>query len=154
MALDVMRALTKTKGEALRVFRNRILSILRSASTQTSNNAAADPNITATCQSLKSAIHNLIDFVSNNQSEITVMEYAGRDFAVSLAHIYIGALLLEQAVATQNISDCVVARNWTLTRDMCPVMTMHKSNMYRLQKGNDSYELVFEGYAPQDTIVP
>merc|ERR1719510_2242309 len=51
MALDVMRALTKTKGEALRVFRNRILSILRSASTQTSS---ADPNITATCQSLKS----------------------------------------------------------------------------------------------------
>ena len=153
MALDVMRALTKTKGEALRVFRNRILSILRSASTQASNNSA-DPNITATCQSLKSAIHNLIDFVSNNQSEITVMEYAGRDFAVSLAHIYIGALLLEQAVATQNISDCVVARNWTLTRDMCPVMTMHQSNMYRLQKGKDSYDLVFEGYDPQDTIVP
>ena len=82
------------------------------------------------------------------------MEYAGRDFAISLAHIYIGALLLEQAIATQNSSDSVVARNWTLTRDMCPVMTMHKSNMYRLQKGNDSYDLVFEGYVPQDTIVP
>merc|ERR1719510_814613 len=83
MALDVMRALTKSKGEALRVFRKRILKAIQDASKST------DPNITASSYNLELAVRNLIDFCSQMQENIVAMEYAGRDFAQSLANIYI-----------------------------------------------------------------
>ena len=91
----------------------------------------------------------------NNFLRWCVCIYIGRDFAQSLANIYIAALLLEQALAKpQNKLDAVLARNWTITRELCPVMTFHKSNVYRLQKGSDSYDMVFENYDPQDTVIP
>ena len=71
-ALDVMRALTKSKGEALRVFRKRILKAIQDASKST------DPNITASSYNLELAVRNLIDFCSQMQENIVAMEYAGK----------------------------------------------------------------------------
>ena len=141
MALDVMRAMAKTKGEALRAFKNRVSNILQIAS------KSNDPAVTTALQSVKSALFGLIDFTSQNQSELSVMEMAGRDFAVSLAHIYIGSLLIEHALATGNELDAITARQWTISRDMCPVVTKSKANAYRLQReGNHIQALAFEGY--------
>ena len=67
-----MRALTKSKGEALRVFRKRILKAIQDASKST------DPNITASSYNLELAARNLIDFCSQMQENIVAMEYAGK----------------------------------------------------------------------------
>ena len=142
MALDVLRAMAKTKGEALRAFKNRVSNILQLAG------KSNDPAITTALQFVKSALYGLIDFTSQNQSEVSVMEMAGRDFAFSLAHIYVGSLLMEHALATGNDLDAITARQWIISRDMCPVVTNQKANAYRLQReGNHIRELAFEGYS-------
>ena len=94
---------------------------------------------------------NLIDFVSSNQD---ILEHAGRDFAISLANIYIAALLIEQALSTQNKMDAITARNWTITRELCLVNHGQKTNIYRLLKSKDSFDIVFENYDREDAIIP
>lgn len=142
-----MRAMTKTKGEALKAFKNRVLTAIEAAT------RCNDANITAAAQAVKIALYGLIDFAAQNQSNIAVMELAGRDFAFSLAHIYIGSLLIVHAIETNNHMDAVTACQWTQTRDMAPVVTMQKCNAYRRQ-GNDMRAMVFENYDEQETLVP
>ena len=132
------RALKKTKGDALRAFQNRVSSTLELAGQ--SNNAA----IVTALQSTSSGLYGLIDFAS--KSELAEMEMAGRDFAFSLAHIYIGSLLIEHALYTGQLLDAVTARQWTISRDMCPVSTQQKANSYRLQREADHIKnMTFEG---------
>ena len=137
----LFRALKKTKGEALRAFKNRVSSTLQLAKSQSN-----DPAILTALQSTTSALYGLIDFASQNQSELAVMEMAGRDFAFSLAHIYISSLLIEHAIYTGQLSDAVTARQWVISRDMCPVSTQQKTNSYRLQREADHIKnMTFEG---------
>ena len=145
MALDVLRALSKSKGESIRVFRKRVLSVIGSAA------KSSDSNIDQASRNLQIAITNLIDFVSSNQD---ILEHAGRDFAISLANIYIAALLIEQALSTQNKIDAITARNWTITRELCLVNHGQKTNIYRLLKSKDSFDIVFENYDREDAIIP
>ena len=43
---------------------------------------------------------------------LTLPQAAARDLSVSLAHVYIGALLVEQAVHSQHPGDVVAAGDW------------------------------------------
>lgn len=141
MALDVLRALSKSKGVALRAFKTRVSVILQESS------KSNDASITYAAQQVKVALLSLIDFAAQNQLEPAVMEIAARDFTLSMAHIYIGSLLIEQALHSQHKMDAIVARQWALTRDMCPVDTMQKANGYRLQReGSQIMDMVFENY--------
>ena len=140
-ALDVLRALKKTRGEALRSFKNRVANILQRAS------KSNDSSITTAMQAIQVALHGLIDFASQNQSELAVMEMAGRDFAFSLAHIYIGSLLIEHALVTGELLDAVTARQFCISRDLCIVTTQQKSNSYRLQREAEHIRnMTFEGH--------
>ncbi len=150
MALDVMRAMAKTKGQAFSAFNKRVWSIVDDV-TKNSN----DDNIKSATEALKSALRGLIDFMKNNQSEAAIMEVAGRDFAFTLAHIYIGALLLEQAQGSGDKMDAVTALQWTMTRDMSPVVTRSKLKMYRMMRTPETMrDFVFENYDPQECILP
>lgn len=150
MALDVLRALKTSKGKALIAFKNRVQKTLKESS------KISDPCIVTASQAVKTALFGLMDFVSQNQSEPTIMEVAGRDLAMSLANIYIGCLLIDHALETQNSIDATVARQFTVSRDLCPVDTVHKlSNGYRMQRESSKIEsLVYENYDAADVIDP
>ena len=146
MSLDVLRALSKSKGNAMRSFKHKVQISLQNAS------RSSEPAITAAAQAVKAALLALLDFVSQNQLEPSVMEVSARDFSTSLANIYIGALLIDQALGSQHRLDASVARQWATTRDMCPVDSLQKSNSYRQQR--DLPDLVFENYNESDAIEP
>ena len=94
-----------------------------------------------------------MDFYQQNRSDPKIMELAGREFVYSLAHIYIGALLLEFSLKTQNDLDVFLAQNWIITKDMCPMFT--EKIIYQIQKDtNNSKNMVFEGYNQHDTFIP
>ena len=56
----------------------------------------ATSNIKSSCGSLKTALEGALAAVQDNPQ---ILKSAGRDFVVSLAHVYIGTLLLEHAMA-------------------------------------------------------
>ena len=92
-------------------------------------------------------------FICIRKLDPEIMELAGCEFVYSLAHIYIGALLLEFSLKTQNDLDIFLAQNWITTRDMCPVCS--DKNMYQILKDtNNSKDMVFEGYHQHDTFIP
>ena len=109
MALDALRALAKSKGEALKVFKARIESIIE-LSAQCNNES-----IIVASQHVKRALLSLLDFVFQNQQDSMIMEIAARDFCFSLANIYTSALLIEHALHGQNALDAKVALQWVLT---------------------------------------
>ena len=110
MALDALRALSKSKGEVLRAFKSRVDSIMDQSA------KCNDTCITSSSQHVKTALLGLIDFASQNQHDPVIMEIAARDFCFSLANIYIAALLIEHALYYgQNILDAKVALQWVLT---------------------------------------
>ena len=147
MALDALRALAKSKGECLRVYKACIDSIINHSS------KSNDPSIGVASKQVKTALLDLVEFASQNQQDPLVMEIAARDFSFSLANTYIAALLIEHALHNQNTLDAKVALQWVLTRDLCPVSTMHKANGYHLQRNsNDIQNIVFENYDEQDAI--
>ena len=109
MALDALRALAKSKGEALKVFKARIEYTIE-LSTQCN-----DESIIVASQHVKRALLGLLDFVFQNQQDSMIMEIAARDFCFSLANIYTTALLIEHAIHSQNALDGKVALQWVLT---------------------------------------
>jgi len=148
MALDALRALAKSKGEALTVFKARIESIIELTA------QCNDESIIVASQHVKRALLSLLNFVFQNQQDSMIMEIAARDFCFSLANIYTSALLIEHAIHGKNALDAKVALQWVLTKNLCPVATMHKSNGYQLQRqSNDMQNIVFENYDPQDAIL-
>ncbi len=73
-----------------------------------------------------------------------LLQIGGRDFAFSLAHLYIGGLLLEHAAATGDPLDAVTVYQYTI-RDLVPIYTIAKQDGYALSQSKMS-EFVFEGY--------
>ncbi|XP_023243405.1 acyl-CoA dehydrogenase family member 11-like, partial [Centruroides sculpturatus] len=55
---------------------------------------------------------------------------AARDLAYSLARIYIGSLLIENASNTQSEQDNIIAFRWCCTQDLAPVHTNHQLKLY------------------------
>ena len=109
MALDALRALAKSKGECLRVYKACIDSIINHSS------KSSDPSIGLASKQVKTSLLGLVDFASQNQQDPLVMEIAARDFCFSLANTYIAALLIEHALHNQNTLDAKVALQWVLT---------------------------------------
>lgn len=83
MSLDVVRALQKTKGEALVAFKNKIESVLKAAS--------AVDDFKEASEKIRGAVDQIVERVSKNPDQVQVM---ARDLTTSLAHTYIAALLI------------------------------------------------------------
>jgi len=104
--------------------------------------ASNNPEVTASAQKLLTALGKLSEIIST-QPEL-LQTYGGRDFAFSLANIYIGGLLLEHALASGNRLDVQTVRQWTL-RDLTPIATLAKQNGYKISTSEIS-DFVYEGY--------
>jgi len=132
MALDVARAVSKTKGEALVAFYSRVTGIVGKG-----QNIEA---MKSSCDSLSSALEGTMALLNKNPR---VLEFAGRDFAFSLAHIYIGALLMEHAALSEQALDCEIVARWC-QRDLSPVMK--DPERYSQEQSSTDQLLVYQNY--------
>ena len=83
MSLDVVRALSKTKGEALIALKMKILSVTGAAQGVDKLGEAG--------RKVETAVDQLVKSVVSNQENIEVV---ARDLTVSIAYTYIAALLI------------------------------------------------------------
>jgi len=139
MSLDVVRAIHKTKGEAITAFHFRVKNILQLSST-------------APALSKSSSIisQSLSDIISTLQTSPDTVQLMARDFCLSLAHTYIAALLLEQAAITNCPMDLMVLEKWC-QRDLCPV-ARYGMDRYSREMGDKEKELVFQMYDSEATF--
>lgn len=139
MSLDVVRAIHKTKGEAITAFHFRVKNILQLSST-------------APALSKSSSIisQSLSDIISTLQTSPDTVQLMARDFCLSLAHTYIAALLLEQAAVTNCPMDLMVLEKWC-QRDLCPV-ARYGMERYSREMGDKEKELVFQMYDSEATF--
>ena len=94
----------------MKAFQYRIENILQDSS------KVSDSSLSTASALVRIALTGLIDFLSKNQRDSDLMELSGRNLCLSFAHIYVGALLIEQAFSSQNKMDALVAQQWTITR--------------------------------------
>ena len=94
----------------MKAFQYRIENILLDSS------EVSDSSLSTASALVRIALTGLINFLSKNQKDSDLMELSGRNLCLSLAHIYVGALLIEQAFSSQNKMDALVAQQWTITR--------------------------------------
>ena len=140
MALDVVRAIMKTEGEALNHFKARIGSILEQA--------ANINDLSQAVEDVQVAMKKLDRFLLRLKS-VEDNQVALRDFLYSLANVYIAGLLIEHAAHyPDSKSDAIFACQWTTRRDLIPVASFEKGYVTdnRLLE-----ELVYEGYEPNQT---
>jgi len=132
MSLDVLRAISKSKGQVMLAFREDILQRLDAAN--------AKPDLQDASQAVKRAMGVIEKFLMERQDEL---EVAARDFAMSLAKTYIGALLIEHAAWSKaSPSDVVAAKRWC-SSNLTPV---DKVGTYSREAVKDDNDLVMEGY--------
>lgn len=121
MALDVLRAIAKTRGESLRAFAARVTQITSKAANSNL------PQAVSAGAKISGGLNELLNIVTQRQD---LLQIAGRDFAFSLAHIYIGALLLEHSLdACAGPQDVFTAHQWTM-RDLVPISTLANQEGY------------------------
>lgn len=132
MSLDVVRAISKTRGEALTAFYSRVSGIVATAEGHAELGACAEK--------LQVAVTRMLTMVKENPE---MLEYAARDFALSLATTYIAALLIEHALVTKEARAVEVARMWG-SRDMAPLLG--RTNEYTRQESDMQRDLVYANY--------
>ncbi|KAG8455626.1 hypothetical protein GDO86_001724 [Hymenochirus boettgeri] len=137
LSLDVLRSVIKSQGEVLNAFFSAIQEKLKAPSSLSSLSQAAQHTLGA-LQKLKEFTHQA------GKSGGDYMELAARDFAYSLAKIYIGTLLLDHAAWEEASStDIYCAQRWN-NQDLCPVYTAMTSGCYNSESVSLDRQLVFE----------
>lgn len=132
MAMDVARAVAKTKGEALVAFYSRVSGIVAKGRNM--------ETMKSSCDSLSNALEGTMALLNKNPR---ILEFAGRDFAFSLAHIYIGALLVEHAALSEQALDCETVVRWC-QRDLSPVMK--NPERYSQEESDKDHLIVYQNY--------
>ncbi|ELT99005.1 hypothetical protein CAPTEDRAFT_179194 [Capitella teleta] len=135
LSLDVLRALAKTKGAALKSFHEDVVQRVAMA---TENAQLRDSAL-----SVQQASNEVLSFAANNAA---LLEFAAREFAYSLARIYMGMLLVEHAAwEDATPQDVFVARRWC-EQDLRPVITAMKNGNFSSDASSEQYKVVFEGF--------
>jgi len=141
MSLDVVRAIHKTRGEAMTAFHSRVHGIL----TQASNY----PTMAKTSSVISKSLANIINTMQSSPDSVEAM---ARDFCLSLAHTYIAALLLEHAMYSGSPMDQMVVEKWC-QRELCPVSRFGMSR-YSVEEGVKEKQLVYQMYSKDATFPP
>ena len=100
------------------------------------------PGVTASAEKLLNGVGQLSKIVMKRPD--LLQSYGGRDFAYSLANIYIGGLLIDNALASGNKQDVRTVQQWML-RDLTPIATLAHQNGYDSSK-SELLDFVYEGY--------
>ncbi|KAJ1092523.1 hypothetical protein NDU88_005633 [Pleurodeles waltl] len=138
LSLDVLRSVTKSKGDVLTAFFSTVQGKLDLASTV--------PALKLSVELTKSALDKLRVFIREATLKgPTFLELAARDFAYSLARIYIGSLLLEHAAWERSSNtDIYSAQRWC-EQDLCPVDYAEKAGSYTSEAVLMDASLVYDG---------
>lgn len=133
LSLDVLRAISKSKGQVLTAFQSRIQSAAEGSSCGESGDRLLKAGARLMEFALKSGPH---------------LEYHARDFAFGLARTLAGAFLLEHSSWNGAAeSDVFTAQRWLSQRDLLPHFdTITDADLERA--------LVFDGYDSQHLLLP
>ncbi|NXO60414.1 ACD11 dehydrogenase, partial [Aramus guarauna] len=138
LSLDVLRSLSKSRGQAMAVFFSAVQKKLELAS----STAKLEPAV----KQMQDAISGLAQFMEGAGSRgVETMELAARDFSYTLARIYAGALLIEHAARPDASStDISAARRWC-NQELCPVARESGNRSYEAEEALADSALVYEG---------
>jgi len=139
MSLDVVRAITKTKGEALVALVTKVDSVMSTARTV--------PSLEDVSEKTSRAVKDMVTSVRDNPDRIEAM---ARDLCVSIAHTYIATLLIEHALETGDDTDMMVCRSWCQSRQLCTVSS--GSDNYSDTVARQEEALVYENYDIEKTF--
>jgi len=139
MSLDVVRAIHKTKGEAITAYHSRVQGILKQAGNY--------PQLAKTSSIISKSMTNIINTLQSSPDSVQAM---ARDFCLSLAHTYIASLLLEHAMYSRCPMDQMVVENWC-QRELCPV-ARYGMERYSADQGIKEKQLVYQMYAKDETF--
>ncbi len=82
--------------------------------------------------------------------EQDMLQLSSRDLAMSVAHVYIGALLVDHCCSKQcTDTDIRTLSQWTRERDLTPVLTYAERGAYD-GGGNATVAYVYDGYDPDN----
>ena len=140
MALDVLRALGKSKHAALHALQHRLAAIL-----------ARGEHIPAVTSAVNGLNRALADFQSLNLYDLP--QAAARDLSLSLAQVYIGGLLIEHALATERGEDAWAASRWCSRGDLVPVVGGDQRGEYGGQMVREQGNMVYSGYSQANTFL-
>eukprot|EP00794_Sanderia_malayensis_P011268 gene11268-12448_t len=146
MCLDVLRAIRKSDGEALRVYKDRVEMICE--------NGIQHADIKPHCEAILVALNGAVNFAVENSAKL---EIAARDFTISLAQVYIAALLVEHAThclaLREDTKSAVITLRLWMERDLVPVLKQHGCGSYDLNQ-RVMGEYVYDGYDEDNLIEP
>ncbi len=141
MSLDVMRALHKSDGECLSAFRSFVGEVAAKS------REASDKRTRKSAEIVGACADRIVKHVEQNQERL---ELRSRDLALSLAQVYIGALLADQCCSpTCSNADVRTLWQWTAERDLAPIITRAERGAYD-GGGNATTAFVFDGYDPKN----
>ncbi|XP_054158146.1 acyl-CoA dehydrogenase family member 11-like [Oppia nitens] len=137
LALDVLRVMAKTGGEALKAFKSHIKSRLDLAA----NHAILKDE----ALKVQTSVDTILDIVYNNPN---ALEAGSRDFAFSLARLFIASALLENSCLVGSTDlDETTALRWCRGQDLAPFITNYGLNLYNKSSIEIDYKLVMNGYS-------
>ncbi|XP_078523356.1 acyl-CoA dehydrogenase family member 11-like [Lissotriton helveticus] len=138
LSLDVLRSVTKSKEAVLTAFFSAVQAKLDLASSV--------PALKSSVALTQSAVDKLGVFIREATLKgPTFMELAARDFAYSVARIYMGSLLLEHASwEGSSNTDVYSAQRWC-EQDLCPVDFAEKAGSYTSEAVVMDASLVYDG---------
>ncbi|XP_066459876.1 acyl-CoA dehydrogenase family member 11-like [Eleutherodactylus coqui] len=137
LSLDVLRSVVKSQG--------RVLSAFFTSAQEKLEASSNIPSLSQSTSRLLQALQNLKDFTRKaGMRESGFLELAARDFAYSLARIYMGCLLVDHAAWTEATeSDVYCAQRWS-EQDLCPVFTAEAAGCYNGDAASMDTRLVYE----------
>ncbi|XP_018411012.1 PREDICTED: acyl-CoA dehydrogenase family member 11-like [Nanorana parkeri] len=137
LSLDVLRSVIKSQGQVLGGFFSAVQEKLEASSNV--------PELSQPTSKLLLALQHLKSFTQLAGTKgSSFMELAARDFAYSLAKIYIGSLLVEHAAwAEATDSSIYCAQRWS-EQDLCPVNKAEVSGCYNSEAASMDRQLVYE----------
>ena len=91
------------------------------------------------------AANKLVAAVRTHQDQL---QHVARDLTTSLAHVYIAALLLEDAVATRDPSDVLTCARWVSSRQL---LTLAPGEQYSRAAQAQEEDLVYQNYSQENT---
>ncbi|XP_064104129.1 acyl-CoA dehydrogenase family member 11-like [Macrobrachium nipponense] len=137
MSLDFLRAVMKTNGEALTSLYEDIKARLEDSKAKAPGN-----ELDKSAALVMQAMNELVGFL---QKHPELIQSAARDIATSIAHIYIGSLLLEHAAWEKTSVSLEVGKRW------CEQQLLH---LTLKQYVVDNHSVVMDGYNPEEVYGP
>ncbi|KAK8407482.1 hypothetical protein O3P69_002201 [Scylla paramamosain] len=137
MSLDFLRAVTKSNGDALTVLHSDITGRVEQA-----KQSKGPCDLEDSCQKVMQALGHLTGFLQHHPH---LIQAAARDIANSIAHIYIGSLLVDHAAWEKSMCSLQTAKVWCQQP-----LTFLALDQYMA----DNHSLVMEGYLTDQVYGP